>query len=81
MARYYTGPPMDLGNMRSLGITRVDAYCGCGWQASVETSGLPDELPVPDVRHRLRCSKCGNRPTEARPDWSQYKHQRRYRGG
>jgi len=36
MARYYTGPPMDLGNMRSLGRSvRVDAYYACGWHSSV----------------------------------------------
>jgi hypothetical protein len=29
----YTGPPMDLTNMRSLGVTKVDVYCGCGHQA------------------------------------------------
>ena len=49
---------MDLANMRSLGVTRVDAYCACGWQASVDVPALPDEFPVPDVRLRLKCSKC-----------------------
>jgi hypothetical protein len=34
MARY-TGPPMDLTNMHSLGVTRIDAYCGCGYQAGI----------------------------------------------
>jgi hypothetical protein len=40
----FTGPPMDLANMRSLGVTRVDVYCGCGHQASVDVSALPDRL-------------------------------------
>jgi hypothetical protein len=62
---------MDLANMRSLGVTRVDVYCGRGHQASVEVSGLPGDLAV--VRLRLRCSKCGKRPTETWPDWSNYR--------
>ena len=66
----FTGPPMDLGNMRSLGVTKVDVYCACGHQASVDVFNLPAKLAVPDVRLRLRCSTCGKRPTETRPDWS-----------
>jgi hypothetical protein len=77
----YTGPPMDLDNMRSLGVIKVDVYCGCGHQATIDVSDLPGDLAVPNVRFRLRCSKCGKRPTETRPDWSQYKHGPRYRGG
>jgi hypothetical protein len=76
----YTGPPMDLANMRSLGVTKVDVYCACGHQASVDVSDLPGDLAVRDVRFRLRCSKCGNRPTETRPDWSRYKARGRLQG-
>jgi hypothetical protein len=52
MARY-AGPPMDLNNIRSLGVTRIDVYCGCGHQSTVDVSGLPGDLAVPDVRLRL----------------------------
>jgi hypothetical protein len=69
----FTGPPMDLDNMRSLGVTKVDVYCACGHQASVDVSKLPGDLAVSDIRLRLRCSKCGKRPTETRPDWTQYR--------
>jgi hypothetical protein len=41
--------------------------------APVDVSKLPGGPAVPDVRLRLRCSKCGKRPTESRPDWSQYR--------
>jgi hypothetical protein len=64
---------MDLANMRSLGVTRVDVFCACGWQASVDVSALPAEMAVPSIKDRMRCSKCGARPTETRPDWSQYR--------
>jgi hypothetical protein len=69
----FTGPPMDLANMRSLGVTKVDVYCACGHQASVDVSILPADLAVPEVRLKLRCSKCGGRATETRPDWSNYR--------
>jgi hypothetical protein len=42
--------------MRSLGVTRVDGYCACGWQASVDVSALPAEMAVPSIKDRLRCS-------------------------
>jgi hypothetical protein len=45
-----TGPPMDVDNMRSLGVTKIDV------------SNLPGDLAVPHIRFRLRCSKCGQRP-------------------
>jgi hypothetical protein len=54
----YTGPPMDLANMRSLGVTKVDVYCGCGHQSTIDVSELPGDPAVPDVRLRLRRSKC-----------------------
>jgi hypothetical protein len=64
---------MDLANMRSLGVTKVDVYCACGHQATIDVSALSDDLAVPDVRFRLRCSKCGKRPNETRPDWTRYR--------
>jgi hypothetical protein len=69
----FTGQPMDLANMRSLGVTRIDVCCGCGHQSTIDVSRLPDDLAVPDIRLRLRCSKCGKRPTETRPDWTRYR--------
>jgi hypothetical protein len=47
--------PMDLANMRSLGVTKVMAYCKCRHEASIDVSGLPDDLFVPEIRLRLRC--------------------------
>jgi hypothetical protein len=40
--------------MRSLGVTKVDVYCGCGHEVSVDVSDLPCDLVVADVRLRLR---------------------------
>jgi hypothetical protein len=64
---------MDLANMQSLGLTKIDVYCQCGHQAVIDASHLPDDLAVPEIRSLLRCTKCGARPTETRPDWTQYR--------
>jgi hypothetical protein len=53
----FTGPPMDLRNMRSLGVTRIMAYCACRHEASIDVSALPDDLAVPVIKNRLRCIK------------------------
>jgi hypothetical protein len=68
----FTGPPMDLRNMRSLGVTRIMAYCACRHEASIDVSALPDDLAVPVIKNRLRCIKWGERPMQTRPDWRQY---------
>ena len=71
--RPFTGKPMDLTNMRSLGVTKVMAYCTCRHEASIDVSELPADVFVPEIRLRLRCIKCGERPMETRPDWRQYR--------
>jgi hypothetical protein len=75
--RAYTGdgreiPSMTLANMRRLSVAPVFAVCeatGCGHQADLDVSALPDELPVPDVALRLRCSACGRKRIKAVPAW------------
>lgn len=73
MPSRYTGPAMDLANMRSLGMRAVDVSCACGRRESVDVSSLPGSIEVPALRRRLRCSACGARPEDVRPDWSQYR--------
>jgi hypothetical protein len=66
--------PMTLANMREHGIRSVWAFCtmiGCGHEARVNVDALSDELPIPDVALRLRCSRCGRRSVTTRPDWSE----------
>jgi hypothetical protein len=69
-------PPMTLGNMREHGIRSIDAFCqaiGCGHASTVNVNGMPDDLPVPDVGLRLRCSHCGGRAIHTRPNWAELK--------
>ena len=69
------GPPMDLANMRTLGVRSIAAWCACGHHGRADVSALPDDLPVPAARHRLRCTACGERPMDVRPDWLEYRAQ------
>ena len=65
----YIGPAMTLGNMRQNGVRSILASCACGHEARVDVNVLPDFVEVPAVRQRVRCSACGARPTDVRPDW------------
>ncbi len=67
-------PPMTLATMRDHGVRSVDAYCqaiGCGHESTLNVDPLPDNLPVPDISLRLRCSKCGSRSIQTRPNWTE----------
>ncbi len=64
---------MPLSNMREHGVRSVDATCqDCKHEATVNVDGLPDELPVPDVALRLRCSACGSKRIVTRPNWREH---------
>jgi len=65
----YTGPAMTLGNMRENGVRSILASCSCGHKDSLNVDALPDFVEVPAVRRRVRCSACGARPVDVRPDW------------
>ena len=68
----YTGLPMTLGNMRANGVRSVVAMCleyGCGHKADVLVDHLADDVFVPDVGRRLRCSVCQGREVQTRPAW------------
>jgi hypothetical protein len=62
---------MTLGNMRSQGIRSVSATCqrsGCGHMAEVSVETVSNEMPVPDVSLKLRCSKCVGRRIKTIPN-------------
>ena len=65
-------PPMTLGNMRQNGVRSVVAMClayGCSHKADVLVDQLTDDVFVPDVGRRLRCSVCQGREVQTRPAW------------
>ena len=58
---------MTLANMREQGNRDVLAYCeaqSCGHAGRINC----DDLPVPDMALRLRCSKCERRQIKTVPD-------------
>jgi hypothetical protein len=69
----YDGASMTLGNMRAQGVRSIYILCGCGREESMLVDGLADDLEVPSIRTQLRCSACGQRPYQTRPDWREHK--------
>jgi DNA-directed RNA polymerase subunit RPC12/RpoP len=64
------GPPMSLANMRANGVRAVTATCqACGREADVNVDALPENVHVPQVARRLRCSQCGGKLINTRPAW------------
>jgi hypothetical protein len=52
-------PWMTLGQMRKNGGRMVEATClACGHRDAVIVDSLPDEMPIPYVADKLRCSEC-----------------------
>ena len=70
------GPPMDLANMRRQGVRSLIAYClndACRHQAVIDVSSYPGETLVPWFRSKVKCTKCGARPSriDVRPNWKE----------
>jgi hypothetical protein len=56
------GPPMDLRNMRHLGVRGLAVHClnpKCWHRAVFSADDYPDEVSVPSFQARMKCGKCG----------------------
>jgi DNA-directed RNA polymerase subunit RPC12/RpoP len=54
------------------GGLRMGVHCHpCGRHVVIDPATLPlsPELPVPSLERRFRCTRCGSKQTEARPEW------------
>ena len=58
--------PMDLENMRSLGIRTIDLICGCGRHKEVNVDAYAGTEAVPSMTRFFRFGECGKRPKTAR---------------
>jgi hypothetical protein len=68
------GPPMDLGNMRHLGVRGLAVHClnpKCRHQAVFSADDYPDEVEVPSFQSRMKCSECGGKNVDVRPNWKE----------
>ena len=61
--------PMDIANAKANGVTGVEASCMCGHEATIPFGDMPDDLFIPVIALRLRCSACGGKEITTRPDW------------
>lgn len=62
--------PLTFAGMRALGVYCLTVACRCGHRSIIDAGVFPDQLPVPAVRARLKCSICGARADEAHPAWT-----------
>jgi hypothetical protein len=60
-------PPMELENMRSLGIWAINLVCGCGRHKKLNVDQFSGSKAVPLITRFFRCGQCGKRPKTARP--------------
>lgn len=66
----YTGPPMDLANMRKNGAHALRVDClDCYRWSSVNVDDQPGHLAVPSFAGHMKCSACGSKRTAVRPHW------------
>jgi len=68
--RSQPGEPMDLANMRSLGIGSLAVTCElCHHAAVVDVARWPGHVPVPAFGPRMVCTGCGIVGADVRPNW------------
>ena len=64
----YSGPPMTLGNAAAAKVRLIVCCKACGYQAEPDIAAAAGahgaDLPVPDWRARLRCSRCDGRDVD-----------------
>ena len=66
----YTGPPMDLANMRENGVRALLVNClDCTHRAEINVDDQPGHLAVKSFEPRMVCGKCGSRRIDVRPAW------------
>ena len=67
-------PLMTLGNMRALGVRGLLVSClnhTCRYEIAICVDRYADNIAVPSFRLRMKCSKCGSRNVDVRPNWKE----------
>jgi hypothetical protein len=62
---------MTLGNMRKQGVHGLAVYClnhACRHHTVVNVDDYPHEVEVPSFGSRMKCSKCGGKRVDVRPN-------------
>jgi hypothetical protein len=70
--KYKPGPPMTLGTMRELGVQRLLVSClRCQHEALLDVSSDWADMTVPSFIPRMKCTKCGGKRVDVRPNWKE----------
>ncbi len=69
MSRSSSIGPATIGHLRR-DRRWLEIFCQCGRHAYIDPSQTewPDEVAVPEAKRLMRCSKCGQRPSQTKPD-------------
>ena len=68
------GPPMTLGNLRSMGVRGLAVCClnpNCRHQERLDVTAYSDQTAVPWFQLLARCRNCGGRNVDVRPNWKE----------
>lgn len=66
-------PPATVASTRAQGMNTVSAFYkaqSCRHDAVTLLVSWPDDMAIPDMALKLRCSECGGRQISTMPDWS-----------
>ena len=64
--------PMDLANMRSLGVRSLSVTCSkCNHETVVNVDTYPGHATVPSFGRRMVCTRCGTAGADVRPNWKE----------
>jgi hypothetical protein len=67
-----TFPPVTLSHIRGHRCRYLLVYCNaldCNHSAVLNADTLPSDAPIRPLGQRMRCTHCGHRGAEVRPDW------------
>ena len=67
--------------MRRQGVRGLSLYClnhACGHQTVISADQYPDDVEVLYFALRMKCSKCGGRRVDVRPNWKEKPGMRDY---
>ena len=66
----YTGPPMNLANMRKNGVRLLWVTClDCHHHGTINVDDLPGHLTVPSFAARMKCTRCSRQRVHVMPSW------------
>jgi hypothetical protein len=64
--------PMTLGSMRLLGVYRLLVSClRCRHEALIDVSNDSADTAVPSFIPRMKCTQCGGKRVDVRPNWQE----------